>query len=258
MPQGNPRACVPSAYAPKSAAFCAHFGTEKPFIFCVFLLVPKPSFGRGSFCTGSGGFSDPRTDSSCHETESHGQRPWLWFFVPRSGRSSRTAAALTAQVSGRFSRSACCTSCDTPRSRAWQLSSACVPGNTPRSSACSIPASCMVLAASSLSGSPPGKTKNAQATTTLTGIYHGSGAGHFGRWHGLSNIHNRFLPAQFALARQVSDGCVRQDLQQLSLAALRANCPSVLHKYFTTNAQQFQLLLLGNERRYTYPQDRKE
>ena len=258
MPQGNPRACVPSAYAPKSAAFCAHFGTEKPFIFCVFLLVPEPSFCRGNFCKGSGGFSDPQTDSSCHETESHGQQLSLWFLFLWSGKSSRTAAASAAQVLGHISRSICCTTRATQHFLFWRLSLACEPNNTPRSSAWSILAFCKVEAALSLSESPPGKTKNAQATTTLTGIYHGSGAGHFGRWHGLSNIHDRFLPAQFALARQVSDGCVRQDLQQLSLAALRANCPSVLHKYFTTNAQQFQLLLLGNERRYTYPQDRKE
>ena len=101
------------------------------------------------------------------------------------------------------------------------------------------------------------KQKAPKPRSSLPGN-HGSGAGHFGRWHGLSNIHDALLPAQFALARQVSDECVRQDLQQLTLAALRANCPSISHQYFTTNLQQIQLLFPRNKRRYTYPRDRKE
>ena len=258
MPQGNPRACVPSACAPKAASFCIRFGIQNTLNFCVFPPALWRSFGRGKFCTSSGGFVDPRTGSNLHGTASHGQRLSPWFFAPRFGRSSRTAAASTAQVSGRFSRSACCTSHATQRSRAWQLSSACVPGNTPRSSACSIPASCMVSAASSRSGSPPGKTKSAQATTSHTGIHHGSGAGFFDLWHGHFDIHEIFSVTQLALVRHIPHHSSWDHRADRLFAAERANCLVISHQYFTTNLQQFQLLLLRNERRYIDPQDRKE
>ena len=103
-----------------------------------------------------------------------------------------------------------------------------------------------------------GQNKKRPSHVIPSGKKHGSGAGHFGRWHGRFDIHDALLSAQFALARQVPDGCVGQDLQQLPLAAQRADGPSIFHQYFTTFLQQIQLLFLLNERRYIYPRDRKE
>ena len=57
----------------------------------------------------------------------------------------------------------------------------------------------------------------------------GSGAGLYGRWLRRIDIHDGLLPASLALAGQVSGGGVRSELQQLTLAAHRANHPSVLH-----------------------------
>ena len=87
------------------------------------------------------------------------------------------------------------------------------------------------------------KQKAPKPRSSLPGN-HGSGAGHFGHRHGRFDIHDAFLPAKLAFARQVSDGRFGQDFQQLALTALRADRPSISHCYFTISLQQIQLLFI--------------
>jgi hypothetical protein len=48
------------------------------------------------------------------------------------------------------------------------------------------------------------------------------------------DIYKSFLPASFALARQIFGGCAGEYLLQLPLAAYWTDHPSVLHVQFTT------------------------
>ena len=57
----------------------------------------------------------------------------------------------------------------------------------------------------------------------------GSGAGLCGLWLRRIDIHNGLLSAALALHGQVSDGCVRAELQQLPPPADWADRPSVFH-----------------------------
>lgn len=72
------------------------------------------------------------------------------------------------------------------------------------------------------------------------GFCHGSGAGHCGRGLRRFDIHECLLPAALALSGQVSGGGVRPDQQQLSLAAYRADDPSVPYDKFTTSYIRLQ------------------
>ena len=109
------------------------------------------------------------------------------------------------------------------------LSGACAWGSTPPGSGPHILGAGMAGAVSGPGLSPPGKQKSARATTPDHRVIIGSGAGLYGRWLRRIDIHDGLLPASLALAGQVSGGGVRSELQQLTLAAYRANHPSVLH-----------------------------
>jgi hypothetical protein len=73
-------------------------------------------------------------------------------------------------------------------------------------------------------------------------LSNGSGAGPFG--HGLRrfDIHDGFLPTSFAFSRQMVDGGLRVDFQNLSFAADWAHNPSVLYDQFSTFGIHLQFL----------------
>lgn len=75
------------------------------------------------------------------------------------------------------------------------------------------------------------KQKAPKPSIPFPRVIFGSGAGLMGRWLRRSNIHDAFLSAAFALHGQVPGGCIRQELEELSLAADWADGPSTFHRY---------------------------
>ena len=75
-------------------------------------------------------------------------------------------------------------------------------------------------------------------------MFHGSGAGLYGRWLRRVDIHDGFLSAALARSRQVVGGGIRVDLEDFPFSAHWANHPSVLYDQFTMVAVRFQDLFL--------------
>ena len=186
--------------------------------------------------TSFAGFSYQRKAPICLDEALHGQHRWLWCAFQVDCILDKMAVPSTALVASPLSmcqsdtstamrmtlRYACPCLSDDGNRRSLQKQAYCILGTYTAEAA---------LRPRAITS---GQNKKRPSHPHPIGLFHGSGAGLFGRWLRRFNIHVGLLSAKFAFAWQVARSGVGIYFQDFTFSADGADHPSVLYAKFIT------------------------